>query len=399
MIKLNFNKSIEQFDATATTTANTANVFTFDKDTQTITGVTINSPDVEIPDTIDGVEVLNIGDSIFRGEDITSVIFPDSIKKIGVNAFGFCSELTSINLPLNILNIENSAFGGCNGLTTTTITIPLSLNMMNANPFWDCNLTEFIIPTGVSQYSVEGGVLFNKDKTIIVAYPNDRNATEYIIPNTVTRIIESVFDTCYKLEKITIQEGVTTINAYAFYNCDKLTIIHLPNSITTIDESAFEECSGLESINIPSNVSIISNQLFYRCSKLKNIDLSNSITLISGNAFEGCTSLNEINIPSSVKEIGVYSFSGCSSLSKIVFNNDIKDITIGKDAFNDIAKSNKVDVYNTVKWNDERKEKFYNLTNIDHSKINFINPKKPKQWVIITLLIILMLIIIILLVI
>ena len=64
------------------------------------------------------------------------------------------------------------------------------------------------------------GVLFNKDKTMIVVYPASKDGSEYTIPNSVT----------------TIGEG-------AFYHCSLLASIDIPNSVTTIGEYAFNECN------------------------------------------------------------------------------------------------------------------------------------------------------------
>ncbi len=53
-----------------------------------------------------------------------------------------------------------------------------------------------------------------------------------------------------------IEEGVTEIGTYAFYDLDGLTSVTLPNSLTTIKNSAFSNCDSLESITIPDNVEL-----------------------------------------------------------------------------------------------------------------------------------------------
>ena len=63
------------------------------------------------------------------------------------------------------------------------------------------------------------GVLFNKDKTMIVVYPARKYGSEYTIPNSVTTIGEWAFVRCSSLASIDIPNSVTTIGEGAFYCC------------------------------------------------------------------------------------------------------------------------------------------------------------------------------------
>ena len=44
------------------------------------------------------------------------------------------------------------------------------------------------------------------------------------------------------INTLIIEDGVTSIGKYAFYNCTSLTSVTIPNSVTSIAESAFEGC-------------------------------------------------------------------------------------------------------------------------------------------------------------
>ena len=67
------------------------------------TGITITAysgPNtVDIPSTINGLTVADIGETAFGNADITSVIIPTGVTNIGVAAFGNCEDLTNVDLP------------------------------------------------------------------------------------------------------------------------------------------------------------------------------------------------------------------------------------------------------------------------------------------------------------
>ncbi len=69
----------------------------------------------------------------------------------------------------------------------------------------------------------------------------------------------------YKIKKVVIKDGVTSIGADAFYNCSSLTSVNIPNSVTNIGESAFNGCSDLTSVTIPNSVTSIGEKAFAEC--------------------------------------------------------------------------------------------------------------------------------------
>ena len=257
--------------------------------------------------------VTYIGNSAFREcESLTNINIPNSVTNIGNNAFWGCKSLTNINIPNSVTNIGNNAFYGCKSLTN--INIPNSVTNIGNNAFRNCkSLTKIIIPSSVvnmngnpfsgwngklyndsKEFIYEHQVLFNKDRTTLIAYRS--NDTNYIIPDGVTNIGHCAFCGCKSLNSINIPNSVTYIGNDAFGGCKSLTSINIPNSVTNIGDWAFEQCESLTNINIPNNVTNIGNHAFWGCKSLTSINIPNSVTNIGKSAFWGCC-----NLPSKIK--------------------------------------------------------------------------------------------------
>ena len=204
-----------------------------------------------------GVKVIGNG-AFFWCESLTSINIPNSVTTIGNGAFSRCSSLISINIPNSVTTIGRGAFTFCNSLTS--ITIPNSVVTIIGNPFyfWYGNLYN-----ESKAFIYEDHVLFNKNKTTLIAYiAREKN---YTIPNSVTTIGEGAFKGCHFLTSIKIPNSVTTIGEGAFNGCYSLTSINIPNSVTTIGKLAFNGCYSLTSINIPNSVTTIENRAFIDC--------------------------------------------------------------------------------------------------------------------------------------
>lgn len=235
----------------------------------------------------------------------------EGVKVIGNVAFGWCRSLKSINIPNSVTNIGDSVFIDCKSLTK--ITIPSSVVNMNGNSFlgWSGDLYN-----ESKAFVYERQVLFNKDKTTLIAYRSKEK--NYIIPNSVTNIGYNAFCNSESLTKINIPNSVTNIGKMAFRGCKSLININILNSVTNIGDWAFDDCKSLTKINIPNSVINIGDWAFSQCDSLTNINIPNSVTNIGDSAFHGCSSLTSINIPNSVTDIGNMAFRYCEKLpSKI----------------------------------------------------------------------------------
>ena len=181
------------------------------------------------------------------------------------------------------------------------------------------------------------------------------------------------------IEHAIIEEGVTNIGVYSFYECSSLISINIPESVTSIEGYAFYECSSLKSINIPEGVTDIEYDAFYGCSSLKNIDIPERVINIDNSTFYGCSSLESINvdvnnmfyasedgilfnkgkteiikypagkkdikeyiIPSTVASIEDYTFAGCSTLEGIEIPEEVT--SIGRYTFDECSSLKRVNI-------------------------------------------------------
>ncbi|MDE7280355.1 MAG: leucine-rich repeat protein, partial [Ruminiclostridium sp.] len=329
---------------------------------------------------------------------LTSVQLPDGLTRIG--GFSGCTALTSVNIPNSVTTIEGNAFSGCTSLTS--IEIPNSVEEIYANAFSGCTyLASIDIPNNVTyignevfsncsslksinvneknaNYSSLDGVLFNKDKTKLIKYPEGKEDKSYSIPNDVTeianafrncifltsvrlpsglKIIGSVmeFDGCSSLQSIEVDEkneNYTSIDGVLFYK-DKTRLVlypaakenesySIPNGVVWIDYAAFNRCSNLVSVVIPSSVeTIIFHRGFYRCTSLKSIivdENNKDYSSVDGVLFTknkgallqyplGKTDTS-YSIPDSVKYIGDEAFCGCTYLNSVEIPNNVENIFI-----------------------------------------------------------------------
>jgi hypothetical protein len=337
-----------------------------------ISKYTGSSEAVLIPSSINGLPVVSISIYAFHDcENLQRVIIPDGVYSLGDRA-----------PSSRVIRGLAGAFHGCKNLKSTTL--PASVTDIGRWEFSKCvGLESIYVDADNASFCSVDGVLFNKEKTVLLKYPAGKDGNTYIIPDGVVTIGEHAFSECRNLAAITIPDSVAEIEIGAFQYCEILTDIHIPNSIE-IGYCAFENCTSLKNITIsdnntmfssengvlfnkdksvlikypegrelecffiPDSVSEIASCAFWKCKALKSIVFPDKtskighcvftgckglldITIPYGNiriedgSFQGCSNLTNVTIPASVTEIGEFAFAGCTSLTSITIPGDSID--------------------------------------------------------------------------
>lgn len=146
---------------------------------------------------------------------LSTIKIPSGIKKISSSTFESCSLLKKVEIPDSVEIIEDNAFKSCTDLTSFEIT--KGIRKVTALAFTGCcNLKTFKVSSENPYYSVDNNCLVSKDKSTIVAYPNNLHQTEY-----------------------KVSDSVTNINAYAFVNNEALREIYLSKKVKSVGDYAF----------------------------------------------------------------------------------------------------------------------------------------------------------------
>ena len=271
----------------------------------------------------------------------TNLILPEDITEIHKYAFYGRDDIVSVTIPEGVTSIGESAFENCH--TLAYIIIPDSVTSIGEEAFRDTGLMHVTIGSNVT--SIGNYAFISCNKLIEIYNKSSLNVnTHYNKYSYIADYAEHIYtqqgqsrleitndkyviytDGSKKLlisymgseKNLTLPDGITEINGYAFENRDDITGVIIPDTVKRIGISAFAFCRGLTSIVIPDSVTIIDKEAFYFCSGLKSVTIGNGVTDIYDSAFYYCESLTSIVIPQSVTDISSLVFSGCSSLETI----------------------------------------------------------------------------------
>jgi hypothetical protein len=230
--------------------------------------------------------VTNIGmQAFFSSPNLTGVTFGTNVVIIGDAAFEYCPVLASINIPNSVSVIGGGAFAECGGLTN--ITIGTGVTSILDQAFLACpSVTTIAVATGNPAFSSVGNVLFNKNQTALYLYPAGSSKPSYVIPNSVTNIVDDAFMDSYNLSSITLGTNVQSIGDSAFEECYSLTSIALPNSVTNLGFSIFYSCINLTNVVIGSGISNIGFQVFSYCSGLTGVYFMGNAPTMNSDVFD-----------------------------------------------------------------------------------------------------------------
>ena len=179
--------------------------------------------------------LLHIGHRAFADcARVEELALPETLLSIGKMAFYGCEYLEDIVIPDSVKSVGEGAFREC--YYAVSIYVGKNVEYIAPNAFYSCDDVEFITVNEENSYYVndEYGVLFNKDKTVLLQYPCRRSDVSYKVPDGVERIDDGAFASTYYIRSVDIPEGVKAIGVSAFSECSNLAGVKVPDSVISI---------------------------------------------------------------------------------------------------------------------------------------------------------------------
>lgn len=322
--------------------------------------------------------IATIGDYAFYNGKLTHISLPESVRSIGDYAFFGNSLDDGIEFRGDVEIIGENAF---NLVADTPVVgefsliVPESLKKVGKDAFGMRGFNYVVINDLASWCEIDfanaGSSPLNNSEKLIV---NGQNVSSIQIPETITEIKNYTFSNFRSLNELTIPEGITSIGEGSFMGCTGIAKVEVPATVEYIGREAFNNCTvltdvafadGSESLELDDNafepfvktlyigrpveslnfelkelttlvigntVEEVAPALCSNATALKSLTLGSNLSEIGYQAFAGCTSLKEVVVPPMVETIGASAFAGNTSLSTIIIGPNVK--RIGEKAFN-----------------------------------------------------------------
>lgn len=191
-----------------------------------------------------------------------------------------------------------------------------------------CSLPLGVFTASAATSGTSGACTWSLDGTVLTISGNGAMAS--YSPRTALPWGDSITE-------VIIEEGVTSIGMYSFYNCKELKKITIPKSLKATAMYAFNYTNSLTEVYISDltawlNISIRDNSAspFYNGGNLylnnklvTELVIPNGISTINTYSFYNCLSITKVTVPTSIKKINASAFRNCNNLAEV----HISDLT------------------------------------------------------------------------
>ncbi len=239
---------------------------------------------------------------VFEKTNLTEVTFPDSIIDIGVDTFFLCKDLVKCNLGKSLDFIPGSCFERAYSLQEVICPNVEEIHQfafVNANKYDGHNLNfSNITKVGQSAFkntALKGDLVF--DDVTIEKHAFEHTMISSVKFNFIDDIPYKAFSDCENLKTVKLPYSLTSIGGSAFKNT-AISKIEIPNKVTHIESQAFKDCTSLKEVILSNRLENISTEAFYNTG-IENIDFPESLKRIYVRAFQN-TKLREVELSSNV---------------------------------------------------------------------------------------------------
>lgn len=206
-------------------------------------------------------QILSFDANYLRANEVT---LPDSLRMIGAEAFMYY-QFESLRLPEGLAFLADDAFYRCR---IGTLRLPATL-MDPGQLGIESWLTAIEVPDQHPSLKSVDGVLFSRDGTELICYPNQKSGTHYDVPAGVKHIRAYAFHENHELTSVSLPLGLQSIGRGAFLSCGRLGSIALPLTLREIHSFAFSDCVSLQRVSMVPGV-VLGEDVFENCPLLED---------------------------------------------------------------------------------------------------------------------------------
>lgn len=210
--------------------------------------------------------------------------------------------------------------------TTGTLTISGSGDMMDFHDASYAPWYEYLKQYKIKKIVIENGITSISDD----AFMYDLSLESVSLPESLVSIGDYAFMGDINLKDVSLPQGIESLGTAAFYDCGFLNI-YIPAGLSTIGESAFFSCDKLYEITVDSqNAAFFSDEFgvlysqniliqYPAGNKRTSYEIPNNVTKIGRGAFYGSQNLTSITFTSNIANIDNNAFGFCDNLKDVYF--------------------------------------------------------------------------------
>ncbi|WP_315601960.1 leucine-rich repeat domain-containing protein, partial [Treponema socranskii] len=146
---------------------------------------------------------------------------------------------------------------------------------------WGTTLQSVTVASDNAYLLAENGVIFNKDKTVLLGYLPGKPDVFYTVPASVTKLADASLSNVPALTSVTLPDGLKTIEEFVLVGCENLVALNLPSSLKSIGWRSLWRIK-VSSIVVPENITQLWDLFLSRCPELTSVELPSTLTKMSG---------------------------------------------------------------------------------------------------------------------
>ena len=275
--------------------------------------------------------VISVGDGFLSGSKVEKITLNEGLKHVGARAF-VLTPVEEIDIPDSVQTIASEAFSHATSLKRILIGKNVRADILVGAFVSTPKLSEIQVKDDALNYTSVDGVLYNKDKTKLIAFPAawKRGVSSYSIPEGVREISNKAFHEV-KIMNVSFPSTLKHIGNEAF-RLTALTSVNLPKGVETVEMWAFSAISSLVSVDLGGTITV-GTMAFSHNGKLTYVNMRpelGRLTTIKDYGF-GRTSIVDLVIPDSVTSIEEHAFWSNDKLKKVHIG--AKLTSLGQNAF------------------------------------------------------------------